>query len=177
MIRALTRSPGIRTAISRRRRRGSSGISRFARYAKTSSSSTRSENLPCQRQGNRLDVPRRIVLVASLIMAMLPTPRAQSRLVLIKSARVFDGDAMHEGWAVRVSNDRIDAVGPAAAVTAAGAEIVELPGTTLTPGLIEGHSHVLLHPYNETSWNDQVAREGLALRVARAVNHLRATLL
>jgi imidazolonepropionase-like amidohydrolase len=36
---------------------------------------------------------------------------------------------------------------------------------------------VLLHPYNETSWNDQVAREALSLRVARATNHLRATLL
>jgi imidazolonepropionase-like amidohydrolase len=44
------------------------------------------------------------------------------------------------------------------------------------PGLIEGHSHVLLHPYNETSWNDQVLREPLGLRTARAVNHLRATL-
>ena len=52
-----------------------------------------------------------------------------------------------------------------------------LPGATLMPGLIEGHSHLLLHPYNETSWNDQVLREPLALRVARAVNHARDTLL
>src|ERR1019366_1115033 len=49
---------------------------------------------------------------------------------------------------------------------------IDLPGTTLLPGLVEGHSHVLLHPYNETSWNDQVAHEALALRTARAVNHL-----
>ncbi len=48
---------------------------------------------------------------------------------------------------------------------------------TLMPGLVEGHSHVLLHPYNETPWNDQVMHEGLALRVARAVNHLHATLM
>ena len=84
---------------------------------------------------------------------------------------------MHEGWAVRVEGERIDAVGPAASIDAAGAKVIDLPGTTLMPGLIEGHSHVLLHPYNETSWNDQVAHEALALRVARAVNHLRATLL
>src|SRR5258708_27132947 len=57
------------------------------------------------------------------------------------------------------------------------ARVVELPGATLLPGLVEGHSHVLLHPYNETVWSDQVSREGLALRAARAVNHLRATLL
>ena len=60
---------------------------------------------------------------------------------------------------------------------AAGAKVIEAPGTTLMPGLIEAHSHVLLHPYNETPWNDQVARESLSLRVARATNHLRNTLL
>jgi imidazolonepropionase-like amidohydrolase len=55
--------------------------------------------------------------------------------------------------------------------------VIDLPGATLTPGLVEGHSHILLHAYNEASWNDQVSREGLALRVARATNHLRATLM
>ena len=73
--------------------------------------------------------------------------------------------------------ERIDAAGPAASVDAAGATVVDLPGTTLTPGLVEGHSHVLLHAYDETPWSDQVAHEGLALRVARATNHLRDTLL
>jgi imidazolonepropionase-like amidohydrolase len=97
--------------------------------------------------------------------------------MLLKPARVFDGEAMHEGWAVRVAGDRIQAAGPSAAVDAAGAQVVDLPGATLMPGLVEGHSHILLHAYNETVWNDQVAHEGLALRVARAVNHLRATLM
>ena len=83
---------------------------------------------------------------------------------------------MHEGWAVRISGNRIDAAGPADGVSAPAAEVVELTGTTLLPGLIEGHSHVLLHPYNEASWNDQVLKESLGLRTARAVNHLRATL-
>jgi imidazolonepropionase-like amidohydrolase len=78
---------------------------------------------------------------------------------------------------VRVRGGRIDAAGPAAAIDATGAKAVELPGTTLMPGLVEGHSHILLHAYNETPWNDQVAHEGLALRAARAVNHLRATLM
>jgi imidazolonepropionase-like amidohydrolase len=55
--------------------------------------------------------------------------------------------------------------------------VIEAPGATLMPGLIEAHSHALLHPYNETPWNDQVAREHLSLRVARATNHLRDTLL
>src|SRR5207237_6170622 len=57
------------------------------------------------------------------------------------------------------------------------AKVIEMPGVTLMPGLIEAHSHVLLHPYSETPWNDQVAHEALSLRVARATNHLRSTLM
>jgi imidazolonepropionase-like amidohydrolase len=78
---------------------------------------------------------------------------------------------------VLVRGDRIAAVGPANDVSASGARVVELSGMTLLPGLIDAHSHLLLHPYNETSWNDQVLREALALRVARATVHARATLL
>jgi imidazolonepropionase-like amidohydrolase len=104
-------------------------------------------------------------------------PEAADAVTVLRPARVFDGDTMHDGWAVRVKGERIDAVGPEASVAAAGAKVIDLPGTTLTPGLVEGHSHILLHAYSETSWTDQVSKEGLALRVARATNHLRATLL
>jgi imidazolonepropionase-like amidohydrolase len=84
----------------------------------------------------------------------------------------------HTGWAVLVQGNRIVAAGPAAEVRApAGARTIELPNATLMPGLIEGHSHLLLHPYDETSWNDQVLRESTAERVARAVNHAHATLM
>jgi imidazolonepropionase-like amidohydrolase len=96
--------------------------------------------------------------------------------MLLKPARVFDGDAMHEGWAVLVRGTQIDSAGPLASVNAANATIVDLPGMTLLPGLIEAHSHVLLHPYNETSWADQVTHEPLALRIARATTSLKATL-
>jgi len=75
---------------------------------------------------------------------------------------------------VRVKGERIEAVGADAAVP--GATGIDLAATTLTPGLVEGQSHILLHSYAEKSWTDQVSREGLALRVARATNHLRATL-
>jgi imidazolonepropionase-like amidohydrolase len=95
--------------------------------------------------------------------------------IVLKPARVFDGDAMHEGWMVVVKGERIQAAG--ANVEANGATVIDLPGTTLMPGMVEGHSHILLHAYNETPWNDQVAHEGLALRAARAVNHLKATLM
>jgi imidazolonepropionase-like amidohydrolase len=103
-------------------------------------------------------------------------PTAQA-VTILRPARVFDGEALHQGWSVRVRGERIEAAGPSASVDAAGAIVVDLPGLTLLPGLIEGHSHVLLHPYNETSWNDQVLKESLGLRTARAVNHLRSTLM
>ncbi|MBO0357922.1 amidohydrolase family protein [Hymenobacter sp. BT186] len=104
-------------------------------------------------------------------------PTAATVLLLLRPAAVFDGETLHSGWVVLVENDRIRAVGPAAQLTApAGARTLELPGLTLLPGLIEGHSHLLLHPYNETPWNDQVLLESEALRVARATAHARATL-
>lgn len=97
--------------------------------------------------------------------------------VLLLPDRVFDGRSMHEGWAVRVVGPHITAVGPASqVVTATGHEVVRLPGTTLLPGLIEGHAHLLLHPYDETPWNDQVLKEPEAYRVARAVVHAERTL-
>jgi imidazolonepropionase-like amidohydrolase len=97
---------------------------------------------------------------------------------LLRPAAVFDGQVLHPGWVVVVEGDKITAAGPAAQVAApAGGRTVELPGLTLLPGLIEGHSHLLLHPYNETSWNDQVLTEALALRVARATVHAQKTLL
>jgi imidazolonepropionase-like amidohydrolase len=114
-----------------------------------------------------------------LVSVALPQPPAREpgAITLLKPARVFDGETMHEGWAVLVRGDRVEAAGPLANLDALGAKAVDLPGTTLMPGLVEGHSHILLHAYNETPWNDQVAHEGLALRAARAVNHLRATLM
>jgi len=101
-----------------------------------------------------------------------------AELYVIEPSRVFDGENLHTGWRIVVRGERIEAAGPASAVAAPpGAERLELRDKTLLPGLIEAHSHVLLHPYDEASWNDQVLKEPRSLRVARATNHLRDTLL
>jgi imidazolonepropionase-like amidohydrolase len=106
-----------------------------------------------------------------------PSRSADTAATLLVPARVFDGAELHDGWVVTVRGERILAAGPASAVAASpNARRVELPGTTLMPGMIEAHSHLLLHPYNETPWDDQVLREPLALRVARATVHARETL-
>jgi imidazolonepropionase-like amidohydrolase len=107
-----------------------------------------------------------------------PVADSSRALVLVPGA-VWDGvaDSPRRGWVVVVRGDRIEAVGPAARVSPpAGAERIELAGTTLLPGLIEGHSHLFLHPYNEALWDDQVLKEPLGLRIARAVAHAAATL-
>ncbi|WP_428409721.1 amidohydrolase family protein [Hyphococcus sp.] len=104
----------------------------------------------------------------------LASAAASTQTYVLAPDRLFDGEAMREGWRVRVEDGRIAAAGPQ--VSEAGAEVIDLSGMTLTPGLIDAHSHVLLHPYDETSWDDQVLRESVAERSARAVNHLKATL-
>ena len=130
--------------------------------------------------------PRSLTVAAAVALLSLPiaaaaaqgTPAvADTTLVLLAPDRVFDGAEMHQGWVVLVRGERIAAAGPTASVSApASARRVALAGATLLPGLIEGHSHLLLHPYNETSWNDQVLHEPMALRVARATVSARETL-
>ncbi|OWP62593.1 amidohydrolase [Hymenobacter amundsenii] len=118
-----------------------------------------------------------LLLTAGPAWAQSPAPITPPAALLLRPAAVFDGETLHPGWAVLTEGDHIKAVGPAAQLTApAGTSTLELPGLTLLPGLIEGHSHLLLHPYNETPWNDQVLLESEALRVARATAHARATL-
>jgi imidazolonepropionase-like amidohydrolase len=96
---------------------------------------------------------------------------------LLKPDRVFDGEAMHDGWIVLVHNNKIEATGDMNFKLPSNTRVIELKGTTLLPGLIEGHSHLFLHPYDEVSWNDQVLHESRAERTARAVVHARSTLL
>jgi imidazolonepropionase-like amidohydrolase len=113
-----------------------------------------------------------------LAVAAAPLAAAEPQAVLLKPDRVFDGTnpIPHVGWQVLVRGDRIVAVGPALAV---GGDVrtVDLPGMTLIPGMIEGHGHLFLHPYNEAKWDVQVLNEPLALRTARAVASAKATLL
>jgi imidazolonepropionase-like amidohydrolase len=116
-----------------------------------------------------------VAMAAAIVTAAAP---AAAEPILLKPAAVFDGvdPHPHAGWSVLVEGDRIAAVGPNVAAPA-GAKVVDLPGATLIPGMIEGHSHLFLHPYNEVKWDDQVLHEPLALRTARAVVSAEKTLM
>ncbi len=125
---------------------------------------------------------RRVARLIALGIVLLPLAAAgqAASAYVLRPARVWDGigDRARAGVVVLVTGPRIVAVGaPSEVQIPRDAVTIDLPGTTLIPGLIDAHSHVLLHPYNEASWDDQVLRESVSLRVARATNHLRATLL
>jgi imidazolonepropionase-like amidohydrolase len=126
-------------------------------------------------------MPRYLLSLWVLALATAsPVARPAESAVLLRPAGVFTADdgEVHAGWVVLVEGARIAAVGPAAEVKLAeGTRILELPGTTLLPGLIDAHAHLFLHPYNETLWNDQVLKEQEAYRTIEAVRHAEATLM
>ncbi len=119
-----------------------------------------------------------IALLALTLATQAPAADSAKVTVLVPDA-VWDGvaDAPKAGYVVVVRGEKIEAVGPAATVQVPpGATRIELNGSTLIPGLIEGHSHLFLHPYNETLWDDQVLKEPVGFRMAEAIAHARATL-
>ena len=119
-----------------------------------------------------------IVLTALLLKGALSLSAQSDSIYLLHPDRVFDGEQMHEGWSVLVRGKTIEQASPSSTIkTPPNTITLDLKGATLLPGLIEGHSHLFLHPYNETPWNDQVLKESRAERTARAVVHARATLL
>jgi imidazolonepropionase-like amidohydrolase len=103
-------------------------------------------------------------------------PKAEKNIILLRPDSVWSAghSAPRKGWAVLVTGEQIAAVGPQ--INAGDAEVIELPGTTLLPGLMDLHSHLLLHSYNRTSWDDQVLKESESFRTLRAVGHARDTL-
>lgn len=121
-------------------------------------------------------------LFPALLLVLLGTSSvaAYDAPVLLKPDRVFDGTTAspHAGWVVLVRGEKIVAAGPVDEVKVPReAKVLELPDTTLLPGLIDAHSHLLLHPYDEAKWDDQVLKESLAERVCRATAHAKAGLL
>lgn len=112
-----------------------------------------------------------------LALLILCLNSLQSQTLLIPE-RVFDGTAMHDDWVVAVEGNQITYAGPMDGLKTISAYTKkELNGMTLMPGIIEGHSHLLLHPYNETEWNDQVLKESPAERAIRGVVHAEKSLM
>src|SRR6478609_6155957 len=118
-------------------------------------------------------------LVAFLFSILVSQVIAQDKSSYYLTAdRLFDGEIMHEGWAILVSGNKIISAGPKEKIVApANAIKINYPNSTLLPGLIEGHSHLLLYPYNITDWDTQVLKETDSYRTARATVHAKNTLM
>ena len=121
-------------------------------------------------------------LVVGLAMHLAGTAAfaAESPVILLRPALVWraDGKPAREGWAVQVQGNRIVKVGPQRDIPAtADQQVIDLPGMTLLPGLMDLHAHLFLRPYNETSWNDQVLIDPVPYRTLRAATFATATLL
>ncbi len=119
----------------------------------------------------------KIAFIITLLFCSLLSFAQTDSFYLFKADRVFDGETMHTGWVVLVKGNKIEEAGAMNFTLPANTRVIEIKGATLLPGLIEGHSHLFLHPYNEVPWNDQVLTESRAERTARAVTHAQATLL
>ena len=116
-------------------------------------------------------LPLLILFISSTIIAQNYT--------YLKADRLFDGEVVHEKWGILIKDNVIETVGNQSVIEKnlpPNTKTIDLKNATLLPGLIEGHSHLLLHPYNETIWDDQVLKESRAERVARATVHAERTL-
>ncbi len=119
-----------------------------------------------------------LVMCAVGVWASAAQPAA-SHALLLEPAQVWTaGEPIHSGWVVLIEGDQIKAVGPKASVTAPpDAERIALPGMTVLPGLMDLHSHIFLHPYNEKLWDLQVLTEPPMYRAVLATKHAEDTLM
>lgn len=113
-----------------------------------------------------------------LFIAIIITFFQGNAQTLLQPDRVFDGEEMHDDWVVLVEGNQIMYSGELSGIKLPKkTEKIALAGMTLMPGLVEGHSHLLLHPYNETDWNDQVLKESPVERAIRGSVHAKNSLM
>ena len=120
------------------------------------------------------------LLITMLLLLVLPAASAVGQddgCQLFTARYVFDGTELHEAHSVLIIGDTVAGLAPTAALSVpAGCAVRDFPEATLLPGLIEGHSHLLLHPYNEVGWNEQVLNESYAERAIRGGVHAQRSL-
>lgn len=128
---------------------------------------------------SRLRVAATCRAIVVLAAAGLAAPAVATQDLLITGARVLssDGERFRDGLAIVIQGGHITTIAPADTVAVAPTTPhVDARGLWVVPGLVDLHTHLLLHPYDETSWNDQVLTESLELRTIRATVAARSTL-
>ncbi|GAB3509539.1 metal-dependent hydrolase family protein [Emticicia fontis] len=119
------------------------------------------------------------ILITILLFFSIFIDTIAQTTTYLKPARIFDGEKIYENYGVLIKEDKIEQFASQTEIEknlSKDTKIIEFKNGTLLPGLIEGHTHLFLHPYNETPWNDQVLKESRSYRTARAVKHAERTL-
>ncbi len=116
---------------------------------------------------------RRPVLLLWLFTASAGAA-AGEELTYLQCGRLFDGSSatLRENVGILVRDGIIVELGPGLPVPA-GATIVNLSAFSVMPGLIDAHTHLILHP---GSYDDQILRETPELRAIHATLSARITL-
>ena len=125
------------------------------------------------------------LLLASSLSATAQTGRQppSPRALVIKAARLIDGksDVVQNDVAVVVEGDRIVAVGRQSDIASkipAGAQVIDLGGATILPGLIDNHTHVLLQgDITAADYDEQILKESNPYRAIRATAAVRTALM
>ena len=117
----------------------------------------------------------RIALFAlSLIFSLAAAARAQEGYTYIRAGRLFDGksDALVENVSVLIQGKTIVRVGKDLPIPA-GAFVIDLSDRTLMPGLIDTHTHIVLHAGD---YDAQIMREPPEYRSIYATVNAKKTL-
>ena len=119
-----------------------------------------------------------ILLGQKVLSQQLPLMNDTTKWTLLRPYQVFDGKKIQKNTWVLIKGDMIKYVGRAGSfVVPANTVIIDMPNQTLLPGLIDGHTHLFLHSFNETPWENQVLRESPAERVLRAAANAKKELM
>ena len=118
------------------------------------------------------------LIIAAFLVFSVDNLFAQN-IIYLRPERVFDGEKSLEKFGVIIYENKIQTIDSQVIIERSlpkNTQIIDFKNCTLLPGLIEGHTHLFLHPYNETPWDDQVLKEARSYRTARAVIHAERTL-